>query len=164
MRLHLTNSDKEVLISKEDEELLDYEWRLGTHGYPTAWFAELKGGYPLHQIVMLRQGLASNHKNVIEHLNENPLDNRRENLRISSQTVNLLRAKGGGVRWHKQMQKWQVRLTYHYVEVHVGYFDDKELAQEIALLARKQLLQLIAKTENLDPLTVKLYFSKRKLK
>lgn len=164
MKLPLTNSDQSALISKEDAELCRYVWNLGTHGYPQAWIPELKEQRPLHQIVLLRQGIASTRASVIEHLNGDPLDNRRENLKRTSQTENLLRAKGGSVRWHKQMKKWQVRLTYQYVAIHVGYYSDEEFARKIALLAREQLLQMIATHENLTPLQVKSYFSQRKSK
>lgn len=164
MYLNLTNSSAQVLISSEDAELTQYVWNLGTHGYPQAWFPELKEQRPLHQVVMLRQGIVSNTQSVIEHLNGNPLDNRRENLRRTSQSENLLRAKGGGVRWHKQMKKWQVRLTYQYVSIHVGYYSDEKFAHKIALLAREQLLQMIATTEQLSPTAVKSYFSQRKSK
>ena len=101
-------------------------------------------------------------KKEIDHINLNRADNRRENLRRTSQTENQLRAKGGGVRWHKQMKKWQVRLTYRYQEIHVGYFDEEELARHVALIARDQLLRMIASTEILTPSQVKSYFSKRK--
>lgn len=162
MKLSLSNSSREVLISDVDSDLAIYNWSLGHHGYPCAWIPELKEARPLHQLIMLRQGIASNSCAVIEHLNGNPLDNRRENLRKTSQTENLLRAKGGSVRWHKQMRKWQVRLTYHYSEIHVGYYSDQGLAETMATLARESLLQLIATTENLTISQVKSYFSKRK--
>lgn len=164
MNLILTNSSAQILISPEDAELSKYVWNLGTHGYPQAWFPELKEQRPLHQVVMLRQGIVSNQQSVIEHLNGNPLDNRRDNLRRTSQTENLLRAKGGGVRWHKQMKKWQVRLTFQYVSIHIGYYSDEDFAHKIALLAREQLLQMIATYENLTPSIVKSYFSQRKSK
>ncbi len=164
MQLKLSNSELSALISPEDAELCEYVWNLGTHGYPQAWIPELREQRPLHQIVMLRQGIVSDSQRTIEHLNGNPLDARRENLRKTSQTENLLRAKGGSVRWHKQMQKWQVRLTFRYKEIHVGYFSDEEFARKIALLAREQLLQMIATHEHLTPSQVKAYFSQRKPK
>lgn len=162
MKLQLSNSVKVITISPEDVDLASYVWNLGTHGYPQAWITELKKQLPLHQVIMARQGITSSAKGVIEHLNGDPLDNRRENLRKSSQTVNMLRARGGSVRWHKQMRKWQVRLTYQYKEIHVGYYDDEALARNIALIARDQLLQMIANTDTLTPSQVKLHFSKRK--
>ena len=162
MKLTLSNSDKVAIISKEDACLLFYNWHLNWSGYPEAWIPERKKKYTLHRMVMLHQDIVSDKHSPIEHLNNNPLDNRRENLRLSSKTENQLRANRGGVYWNKEVNKWHVQIKYQKITIHLGNFSDKELAETLALLARKQLLQLIAKTENLEPLTVKSYFSKRK--
>lgn len=79
---------KEVLLSDEDSHLFD---NLKLHLIPARQLTEkyyvatfLKSGIAyLHRIVM-----GAEKGEVVDHINKNPLDCRRENLRIVSQTEN----------------------------------------------------------------------------
>lgn len=74
--------------------------------------------------------------NEIDHANGIKNDNRVENLRGCSRTENnlnlpLCSANTSGhkcVSWHKQMSKWQVRVTVNNKYKSFGLYDDFELA------------------------------------
>jgi hypothetical protein len=78
---------------------------------------------------------------LVDHINHDTLDNRRDNLRIVTHSQNQLNRKkpGAGVYWYKPYGKWRVRCRVDKKEVHVGYFDNKEDAER-AYKERKEAL------------------------
>lgn len=75
----------------------------------------------------------------IDHINGDSLDNRKENLRFCTHMENLQNrpvrsiAKSGykGVTWDKKVKKWFVRCTANNVNIHGGYFLDKDEAARV---------------------------------
>ena len=82
----------------------------------------------------------------IDHINGNPLDNRRENLRLVPPEVNAWNRTGlsannasgyMGVSWDEKRQKWKAMLGYTCKETKkrkkkfLGRYDDKEVAREV---------------------------------
>lgn len=73
---------------------------------------------------------------VVDHINGNPLDNRRANLRLSvsgGNQRNTSRRKDcasgfKGVRYHKQTKKWMARITISGKQTNLGYFNNPEEA------------------------------------
>lgn len=73
---------------------------------------------------------------LVDHKDQDTLNNRIENLRDLSHSLNLLNAKikttntSGvtGVRWNKNAEKWIARITYQGKEYHLGCFDTIEEA------------------------------------
>jgi len=72
----------------------------------------------------------------IDHINGNPLDNRKSNLRICTHTENM-RNRGAnknntsgykGVGWHKKGKKWGATIKHNYKSVYIGLYEDKEEA------------------------------------
>lgn len=87
----------------------------------------------LHRVVLSRvlsRPLAKGE--IVDHINGNPLDNRRSNLRLASVAENsrnhgISKRNTSGVRgvsWHKGKRKWAAAIT-----IHLGYFDNLEDAQ-----------------------------------
>lgn len=76
-------------------------------------------------------------KNMIDHINGNPSDNRIANLRECSNSQNQYNAKlrtdntSGikGVSFHKLTKKWQAKFNLNGVQKHIGTFETKELAE-----------------------------------
>ena len=79
---------------------------------------------------------------IIDHINHNVLDNRKNNLRICTQNDNVknkskqINNTSGvtGVSWYKKYEKWRVRIQVNNKDILIGYFDDKEEA----IKARKE--------------------------
>lgn len=82
----------------------------------------------------------------IDHIDGNGLNNKIENLRAASPLENSrnqkIRKDSGSkvknVRWDKRKLKWQVRLRFLGKEKHIGYFDDIEVANQVAIKARNE--------------------------
>ena len=73
---------------------------------------------------------------VVDHINHDPLDNRKENLRICTQQQNCMnRSKTSkntsgtvGVCWHKSSSKWIARIKINGKYKALGSFNTKEEA------------------------------------
>ena len=70
---------------------------------------------------------------LVDHINNNGLDNRRSYLRLCTRAQNALnqRPRRGtssrykGVGWDKSKKKFRASITHHYKRIHLGYFDDE---------------------------------------
>jgi hypothetical protein len=73
----------EILVSDEDGFLLrDFRWRVHANGYVVR-----SGG---RQMVYLHRAITgAGPGQVVDHVNGNPLDNRRDNLRICTRAENM---------------------------------------------------------------------------
>ena len=137
-KIILTNSNKEALIDIEDiEKISNFTWRLDTNGYVVCpLYNEVSKKYDLigrlHRIIMdCPKGY------IVDHINGNKLDNRKDNLRICTQSDNTKNHVIGknntsgysGIIYNKDNKNWRVRIG------------DKEIGSffnfEDAVIARK---------------------------
>ena len=112
-----------TIIDIDDiNKIKDYKWYLDREGY----VINNKIGR-LHRYLM-------NPPNdmVIDHINGNPLDNRKSNLRICSQQQNSMNkqnqrrnttSKYKGVNWHKRRNKWRAGIKINGKYKHIGLYD-----------------------------------------
>jgi len=79
---------------------------------------------------------------VIDHINDNKLDNRVENLQIVTQRFNACKTQGNyssnykGVYWNKNEKKWKSQIRINGEKKYLGRFEneyDAHLAYEKAL-------------------------------
>ena len=85
--------------------------------------------------------------NLIDHINNNPIDNRIENLRDSTNMQNQYNAgissrnTSGfkGVYWNKGSKKWQARINVFGETVNLGFFKDIERAVNAYQTKAKEL-------------------------
>jgi hypothetical protein len=82
----------------------------------------------------------------IDHINGARKDNRIENLRSVSRSVNLqnMRKPKGenpylGVTWDKKNNKWRAQITVNYKHKNLGRFDTAEKAQSAYLTEKRKL-------------------------
>lgn len=134
------NKDKyEAIISPEDAELANLNWSYGGEIiYPTRKIG--KRNVRLHQMVMerMRNGEPLKNGEVVDHINRNPLDNRRENLRLATRSQNSVHRnkqpynKTGykGVSIKKSTGKFLAVITVNKKQIHLGYFDTAEKAYQ----------------------------------
>ena len=132
---------KMFIIDLEDlDKTLKYCWNVAHLNYVVSATRRDEGRKPLklHRYLMN----CTDANLVVDHINHNPSDNRKSNLRICTQHQNTFNQrpkkqnKTGvrGVRFIAQMNKWETRFKFDGKERAVGYFDN--LADAIAL--RKQ--------------------------
>lgn len=97
----------------------------------------------IHRVYLHRAILEYNDRNDIDHIDGNPLNNVRSNLRVCSRAENARNARvrtGGtsrfkGVRWHSQNKNWQARITVNGKDRHIGIFGsevDAAVAYDVA--------------------------------
>ena len=113
-----------ALIDLEDvDKVSKYKWRL-SKGY----VHNAKVG-SLHRFLM-------NPPNnmVVDHINHNPLDNRKSNLRVCSIQQNNMNKQSQrrnttsqykGVYWQKQRNKWQVQIRINGKLNYIGLYNDE---------------------------------------
>ena len=117
------------MLYDEDNFVLAYlfNWTLSPHGYAIAHNYKKK---PRRTMSFHREIMNCNSTDIVDHINGNKLDNRKENLRICTQSQNLQNAdkrhnassKYKGVHFSKNKNKWQARIHLHFGAVHLGYF------------------------------------------
>lgn len=129
-----------TLVDDSDFEWLNqYKWHLSAKRYVEATIDGIN--YYMHRMVMrCPKG------KVMDHVNRNPLDNRKSNLRICTQNQNGKNSplkrnnKSGyiGVSWNKLNKCWTARIKVNYQGMHIGSFKDKvEAAKAYNAMATK---------------------------
>ncbi len=128
------------------ETITKYRWRLNSSGYvmrDTTIKME-RVHYILHREVL---GVPRELKCHVDHINGDRLDNRRENLRVTTASENgqnrpVKRRNGGyrGVYWHKTKKRWVANATVNYKRTQIGLFKtEEEAAQAVADWRREHM-------------------------
>ena len=129
--------DIKFYFSPEDFHIVSsHNWHAKvSHGHPSAVVASAVSNngkrYELYlhrEIMGLERGVG-----IVDHIDGNPLNNRRENLRICSVGENNRNTnphgrknnKSGrvGVFWHEKLKKWVAVIRCNNVSKHLGVFE-----------------------------------------
>jgi hypothetical protein len=148
------NSRVGILVDDEDyEKLSRYKWTVTDRGdvnyaSRSATREERANGYP-NCVLMHRQILEIIWKPTIlvDHRNTDGLDNRKENLRIATQSQNGANTKKRtgcsskykGVYWNLQQKKWTSGINYKGKRYYLGHFISEE---EAATAYNKKAVEL----------------------
>ena len=128
------NEIARALIDIDDiDKVREYKWRLHNDGYVSSSGSSIR----LHRLIM-----DCPDDMVIDHINHDPLDNRKSNLRACTYQQNMmnhsLRANNSsgttGVCWYKRTNKWKAEIKINNRTIHLGYYED----MNDAIQARKQ--------------------------
>lgn len=126
-----TKGDK-FIFDKEDLELIkDYCWLKNSEGYFDAKERKTNRAVRLHRIIM-----GAERGYDVDHINHDPADNRKKNLRIVTRSQNNMNAKLSknnttnvpGVVYDKERNKWKAQIGINYKNIILGRFDTKEEA------------------------------------
>ena len=95
--------------------------------------------YLVHRVIAyLFLGLdIDNPKQIIDHIDRNPSNNKIENLRIVSYSQNQWNVGAKGYDFRKDKNKWRARIKKDEKEIHLGHFDTEEEARQAYLDAKK---------------------------
>ena len=85
----------------------------------------------------------------VDHINHNPLDNRRENLRIVSHVVNMAnrgrqsnnKTGTNGVYFNKRLKRYYAQINVNGQRKHLGCFKTLEEAVKVRLEAEEKYLK-----------------------
>jgi len=140
-KIKLTQGQFTLVDDALYEELKQYKWcanKLSDSRW-YAWRVENKLSILMHRQVL---GLEYGDGKIIDHINRDSLDNRKENLRVVSNTENSRNHKNfstntsgyNGVDWMEKIKRWRARITVNYKEVYLGVYPEIKGA----IKARKQ--------------------------
>ncbi len=138
-------------ISKTDYPMImDYKWYLNSNGYPYTFGKGSinfgKRGKTLHKFLFRKQRIEKGY--VIDHINRNKLDNRRENLRIITQKENSYnRTKNSnsnntykGVKLDKKtLGTYKAIVTKDNIKYEIKDIPDEESAAKIYDMMAEEL-------------------------
>lgn len=144
----------EILIDSADLDALR------EHGRRWYVVRRARSGYARTAVdgamVYLHHFLLGSHgpQSPVDHRNHNGLDNRRDNLRITTPSMNGLNRAGPqkgsrsgirGVNWCSQKNKWQAKVSILGKQYHLGFFDDKHEAGDVV---REKLSAIIGEASH----------------
>ncbi|MBL7153093.1 MAG: HNH endonuclease [Phycisphaerae bacterium] len=147
-RIKLTRGKYAIVDAEDFKELNQYKWHCTHEGYVKRAARNESGkGRKQVQIYMHRVVCPAAKGMMVDHINRNALDNRKANLRAATQKQNVWNRKfvrkGGktrfnGIRWDKNRQRWQVRLTIDGRRESFGYYGGEvEAAKAYDGIAKK---------------------------
>jgi len=92
-----------------------------------------------NEILITLMGLSIPSGMICDHIDQNSLNNQESNLRIATHSLNSFNSKiqsnntSGyrGICWHKEVEKWIVRITVNWKRINLGYYSDLQEAIEV---------------------------------
>lgn len=131
-----------ALISQEDADLALLKWSVAirnrlAYSQRNIWAGKTRTVAFMHRVIiarMLGRDLAS--IELVDHINGNGCDNRRENLRLATKSQNLSNqgkqqhntSGFKGVTWHNQRHKWIAQIGSNGKHMYLGVYLTKEEA------------------------------------
>lgn len=133
------NTNSLFYFDLEDYNLIkDYCWTeyIASSGYHALRARDIK----TNQMVSMHYLIAGKY---YDHINRNPLDNRKANLRQATSLENMKNQSKhknntsgvSGVCWHKRIEKWCARIGVDNKMINLGCFDNKDDAIKARLEA-----------------------------
>lgn len=122
-----------ICDTEDWEYLKQYKWFLSKRGYIVT-NRNIDGyGGRFHRIIM-----KASKEFVVDHKKRNKLDNRKSELRITSQKENVRNSgikntnKSGykGVHFNKNAGKWEAYITADYKKIYLGLFESIDKAAD----------------------------------
>ncbi len=135
---------KVALVDNEDfKRLSKFNWYI--HKGRNTLYARRNIKPRGRKLYMHRDIMKPLNKTLIDHINDNGLDNRRCNLRFCTPAQNIVNSYGRqnrtskykGVSWCKNIKKWEAFVTVNYKKIGLGYFASEQkaaIARNIAII------------------------------
>jgi len=109
----------------------------------------------MHQYIMREHGLFTSENQIVDHINGNPFDNRKENLRVATMSQNKMNSKiyknntSGckGVTFRKKDKKYVAHISVNRNVIRLGTFDSFEDARDARLKAEQKYFKQYARNE-----------------
>lgn len=93
---------------------------------------------------------------VVDHKNRKPYDNRKSNLRVCTQSQNIMNKKKPknnksgvvGVYWYQRDNRWRAEITVNYKTIYLGEYKNFEDAVRVRKEAEKKYFGEFAPSHN----------------
>jgi hypothetical protein len=132
---------KDQLVFIDEEiyyDIIKYSWQINVNNYVT-------GEIDKKRFILSRYVMDYNGINYVDHINNNRLDNRKDNLRIVTPTQNAMNmcsqknssSKFIGVHYRKDNNKWRTRIKVNDKDINLGQYDteiEAAKARDVATL------------------------------
>jgi hypothetical protein len=145
--IELFNNQKEKVGETIVDEDIYYKLQEFSWWYKT----KIKGGYVLGNVnkknILLHRFILNYYgKDVVDHINSNPLDNRKCNLRVVTKKQNAMNvtvcknstSKYIGVCSIKERNTWSAQIHVNKKKIHLGTFKNEENAAKCRDIATKK--------------------------
>ena len=134
-RVPLTKGKYALVDDSDYDRIMQHKWFINRSGYAIrhVWTGERNVTEHMHRVVI---GSACEGLDV-DHINGDPLDNRRSNLRVATRSQNMANARPHidgtgykGVTFDKRKNKYFARICKNYKTRFLGYYATAEAAAE----------------------------------
>lgn len=138
----------EFIIDAEDvNKVRNYKWRISHNHVVTG--NKYKGKNNVKDLSWIILNIQNIQDNVVDHINHNPFDNRKSNLRICKQNENTQNVSiknnnsSGfvGISYLKKRNKWNAEIKINYKKIHLGEYVDIKKAVYARMLAENFFFQ-----------------------
>lgn len=118
---------KFAIVDDEDYEwLMHWKWSCTAHNYAV----RAEGPKCKRKFIYMHREILKTQKGIIDHVNNDKLDNRKINLRNCNKSENATNSPKPsnntsgykGVYWNKRASLWMASIKYKYKQIHLGYF------------------------------------------
>lgn len=141
-----TTKGEPFYFDKEDYDLIkDYCWMIGNDGYVKTTLHNNNETSTLlfHRYIFK---LDDKQNNFVDHINHITIDNRKQNLRVVTNSQNCMNHKlksnntSGvtGVSYDLKSNKWHSRIGINNKEISLGFYDDFKEAVEVRKKAEEK--------------------------
>jgi hypothetical protein len=121
------------------DEVARRKWVASKKGYPQSWTG--CGSEYMHRLVWrLCGGVEPQPGQEIDHINRDPSDNRRSNLRLMTHRGNNLNNASSCV-YERRAGSWEVRISSRSPDRFHKTYDDEETARLVAKHVKKKLIE-----------------------
>lgn len=155
-----THGDFEILIDLEDVDVVQkYKWGISAAKSPPYDYVRYYATTSKNSILLHRYLTDCPNDMVVDHIDGNSLNNRRENLRVCTDSQNKKNCKKyannksgyKGVIWYhyRNINKWMSYICVDNKRITLGYFEDIKDAVECRKNAEKKYFGEYAFNESL---------------
>lgn len=138
----LTRGQSALVDDSDHPTLHRHKWHLTTSGYAAT---TIKANGARQYTYMHRLLLDAGPDDIVDHIDGNPLNNTRANLRLVTRNQNQWNRKTQanasgykGVAWHKRKGKYYARIQANGHRYFLGYFETAQEASQAYARAAKQ--------------------------
>jgi hypothetical protein len=148
----------EVIVDDDDYDALSkYKWFYSTTGYAarTVYLGRENGKEIKKNVKMHREILSAAPSSIVDHIDGNPLNNTRSNLRIATPAENVRNKRKNGTKKTKykgvylrpENGTWRVKIEKNGKQYNIGHFSSE---REAAIAYNKAALEMFGEFAKLN--------------